>query len=265
MHCQIIGNTFYSIATAAILAFNVDGLVVSSNRVYPSASRLTRFLDGSNTLPYQLRNITVTGNVLKGTDCIANLTAVDGFVFQGNVGSGLGAGSGASLSCIELTGSCSGIAITGNSLSGSFDTKNFYNDDGATVTSANITGNTFVNVAGTGQGLKCANTFGTVAKNYFKNFTVPSVSEHFYTTGSVISPSVIGAGNSFIFNLTVTGVRQGDQVQLSSPSTVWPFTTVGIVCWAYASGANQMTIRYDNTTAGAIGVPAHDFGIEITR
>jgi hypothetical protein len=264
-NCQIIGNTFYAISNFGILTYNVDGLVISSNRVYPSAAKLNTFLDGYNTLPYQLKNIVVSNNVLKGINCLAKLTAVDNLVFQGNSGSNLGAGSGASLSCIELTGSCSGITIVGNSLSGSFDTKNFYNDDGATVTSANITGNTFVNVAGVGHGLKCTNTIGTVAKNYFNSFAVPSISEHFYTTGSAISPSVIGAGSSFIFNLTVTGVRQGDQVQLSSPSTVWPFAQVGIVCWAYASGTNQMTIRYDNTTASPIGVPAHDFGIEITR
>ena len=264
-NCCIRGNTFYSIANYGVLTYNVTGLLIEQNRVYPSASNLGTFLDGYNTLPYQVKNVVVTGNNFSGVNCIAKLTAVVGFVFQGNNGVLLGAGAGATLSCLEFTGTCSNISISGNMLSGAFDTKNFYNDAGATITSANISANLFKATSGSGQALFCGTTTGTIAKNTCIGFTPNSVSQHFYTTGSAISPGVIGTLASFTFNLTVTGVKQGDQVQLSSSSTVWPFTTVGIVCWAYASGANTISIRYDNVTGGAIGVPPHDFGFEVTR
>lgn len=264
-NCAIRGNTAYSIASSFILAYNVYDLIVASNRIYPSAGNMGMFLDGYNSLPYQLKNIVVQGNTLKGINCLMKLTSVIGLVVNGNTGVGLGAGTGATLSCIELTGTCSQVAVTGNDFSGTFDTKNFYNDTGATVTAANISGNIFNNTGGTGQAVFCAATSGTIAKNACVGFVTQSVSEHFYTSGSAISPGVIAAGGSFTFNKTVAGARQGDNIQLSATGLVWPFSTVGIVCWPYVSAAGTVSIRYDNVTAGPIGVPAHDFGFEITR
>lgn len=263
-NCQVIGNTFYSIASSAILAYNVDGLVVSGNRVYPSASNLVRFLDGYNTLPYQLKNITVTGNAFKGINCIANLTAVAGFVFQGNMGSALGAGSGASLSCIELTGSCSGVNISGNTLSGTFDTKNFYSSAGATVSSASIGGNTLINTGGTGVALFSSNTSGNIDQSSMTGFVSPCVGQQFFTTGNAISVGVISSLTAATYTTTVSGASQGDKVTLTPSSTSWP-VPVGVTVSAFVSAANTVSIRYANNTGSAIGVPAHDFGILVTR
>jgi hypothetical protein len=263
-NCQIVGNTFYSMASSAILTFNVDGLVVSGNRVYPSTSNLVRFLDGYNTLPYQLKNITVTGNVLKGIDCIAHLTAVTGFVFQGNVGSGLGAGSGASLSCIELTGSCSGVNISGNTLSGSFDTKNFYNSVAATVSSASIVGNTLINTAGTGVALASANTSGNISQNSITGFPSPCIGQQFFTTGNAISVGVINSLTAATHTLTVSGASQGDKVTLTPAGTTWP-VVAGVEVSAFVSAPDTVSIRYVNVTGSAIGIGAHDFGILVTR
>ena len=263
-NCQILGNTFYSILATAINVFNVDGLVVSKNRVYPAATKLTRFLDGYNTLPYQLKDITVTGNVLKGINCIANLTAVAGFVFQGNVGSGLGAGSGASLSCIELTGSCSGVNICGNTLSGAFDTKNFYNSAGATVSSASIGGNSLINTSGTGVALLSGGTSGNISQSSMTGFTSPCVGQQFFTTGNAISVGTISSLTAATHTLTVSGAAQGDKVTLTPSSTTWP-VPAGVEVSAFISAANTVSIRYVNVTGSAIGVGAHDFGVLVTR
>ena len=263
-NCQILGNTFYSILGTAISVFNVDGLVVSKNRVYPAATKLTRFLDGYNTLPYQLKDITVTSNVLKSITCLANLTAVTGFVFQGNVGSALGAGSGATLSCIELTGTCSGLVISGNVLSGSFDTKNFYNDAGATVTKAAIYGNSLIATSGAGAALVCSGTSGFIGQNSVSGFASPSVGSQFYTTGNAISVGTISSLTAATHTLTVTGAGQGDKVTLTPSSTAWP-VPAGVEVSAFISAANTVSIRYVNVTGSAIGVGAHDFGILVTR
>lgn len=263
-NCQILGNTFYAISSSAILAYNVDGLVVASNRVYPAATKLDRFLDGYNTLPYQLKSIVVAGNVLKSINCIAKLTAVNGFTFQGNVGTALGAGTGASLSCIELTGSCSGLAISGNVLSGSFDTKNFYNDAGAVVTNASIAGNTLINTGGTGVALACSGTSGNIGQNSASGFSLPSVGQQYFTTGNAISVGVIASLSANTYTLTVTGAGQGDKVTLTPASTSWP-VPAGVTVSAFVSAANTVSIRYVNNTGSPIGVGAHDFGVLVTR
>lgn len=264
-NCSISRNTFYSIATQSILLYNVDGLIVSNNRLYPSSGNSGTFIDGTNTIPYQLKNIVIQGNITKNFNCFLNMTAVIGMVVSGNKGVNMGASTGATLSCIQFIGSCSEVSITGNDFSGTFDTKNFYNDIGGTATTANITGNIFNNTSGTGQALVCVNTTGTIAKNTFTGFITPSVSARFATTGNAISPGVIASLGSYVFNKTVTGAAQGDLVQLYSPSTVWPELAPGIVVVSYTSGANQVSIQYTNVTPNAIGVPAHDFGFEVTR
>lgn len=265
--CAIIGNTFFALPLSGVSVYNVDGLIISNNRIYPAGplgARLNIFLDGTNTLPYQIKNIVVQGNTFNSVNCLMALTGVEGLVVNGNNGIALGSGTGATFSAVELVGACSNVAITGNMLSGTFDTENFYNDSGATVAAACISGNSFDNTGGTGAALVCGNTTGAIGENACTGFATVSVGEHFYTTGTAISPGTLGAVGSYTFTKTVTGVRQGDQVQLSSPGTVWP-VPVGIAVNAFSSGPNAVSIRYDNPTAAPIGVPAHDFGFLITR
>jgi len=263
-NCTIHGNTFYSIATFAVLAYNVDGLIISNNRVYPSGANLGTFLDGYNTLPYQLENIVVSGNAFKGVNCLTKLTSVQGLVFNGNNGVSLGGGAGSSLSCVELTGTCSNINITGNVLSGAFDTKNFYNDSGATVTATNIGENTFINTSGTGAALVASNTTGSIKQNALTGFGTPSIGGQIYTSGNEISVGVVNALSSNTFTKTITGSIQGDRVTLTPTSTTWP-APAGIVVSAFVSSPNTVSIQYTNVTGSAIGVGAHDFGILVTR
>jgi hypothetical protein len=267
-NCSITNNAFFQIGQKSIDLYNVVGLLVSNNRVYPSApgaAKMTLFIDGVNTLPYQIKNVVVNGNRIDNVNSLAQLKDPENFVFSNNICTALGAGGGATFSAIELTGTaCRGVTITGNILSGTFGTKNFYNDFGANVVNANIAANTFINTGGTGQALVAGTSEGSILQNKMTGFTANSVGQHFFTTGSAISPGVVGSVGSYVYTATVTGVRQGDQVQLSTSSTVWP-VPVGIIVSAYSSGPNSVSIRYDNPTAGPIGIPAHDFGITVTR
>lgn len=258
---------FFQIPTQSILLYNVKSLTIKSARVYPSApaNRLTCFVDGYNTLPYQVRNVTIDGGTFENVNSLLLGQTVKNLVISGTTCDNAGAGVGATRSLIELYGACDGVSITGNLFSGSFDTKSFYDDTGGPVTKANITGNTFINTgAGTAQALKCANTNGTIANNTFIGFAVPSVSEQFYTAGNAIAVGVVAVGGSQFFNKTVTGAKQGDKVTLTPASVAWP-VPVGIFVTAYVSAPNTVTLRYDNATAGAIGIPNHDFGILVTR
>jgi len=265
-NCAILNNAFFGLANSALLTYNVNGLIVANNRVYPNpgSPNLTRFVDGYNTLPYQLKNIVVQGNLLKGVDCLLQLEDVNGLVFANNNGVDLGASTGATLSCIQLTGTCVNININANVLSGSFDTKNFYDDSGATVSGAVIGGNTFANTSGTGQALVCGGTAGSILVNEMTGFSSPSVGEQIYTTGNAINPGTINSLASSTFTKTITGARQGDRVTLTPSSTTWP-GPAGIVIVSFVSASNTVSIQYTNVTGSPIGVPAHDFGILVTR
>jgi hypothetical protein len=265
-NCAITNNAFFTISNFAILAYNVTGLVIANNRVYKGTgyANLGKFIDGYNTLPYQLKNIVIEGNSFKDIDILAWMTSVDGLSINGNVGLNLGPGNSATVSCIELTGTCSRVNINGNAFSGAFGTKNFYNDSGATVTASSIGQNTFLATSGTGQALVCANTTGSITQNAVTGLTTPSVSEQIYTTGNAISPGVVGSLASSTFTKTITGAKQGDRVTLTPASVTWP-APAGIVISAFISAPNTVSIQYTNVTGSPIGVPAHDFGILVTR
>jgi hypothetical protein len=262
---RMTSNAFFAVNSKCILAYNIDGLQIIGTQVYPNGTgRTGHFIDGYNTLPYQLKDVTILGGTFKNVDCLIQATAVNRLKISNTDCTGFGLGAGATLSGIELTGACVGVSITGNTFSGNFATKNFYNDSAATVTQANITGNTFVNTGGTGQALVCGGTTGVIANNTFIGFTVPSVSELVTTTGSAISPGVILTGTFFNYTATVTGAGQGDRVSISTVSTVWP-VPVGIEVEAFVSAANTVTISYRNVTASAIGVPPHDMRYVVNR
>ena len=263
-NCQISGNTFYAVNTSGVLAYNVDGLIITNNRVYPAGTNMANFLDGYNTLPYQLKNIILSDNTFKGVKSLALLTGVTGLVIKGNNGVSLGGGAGSTFSCIHLTGTCSGLNISGNVLSGTFDTLNFYNSSGATVSNACIAGNTFINTGGTGQALACAGTGGHIGQNSYSGFAAQSLGEQFYTSGNAISVGVIASLTAVTHTLTVSGAAQGDKVTLTPISLTWP-VPAGVEVSAFISAANTVSIRYVNVTGSAIGVGAHDFGILVTR
>lgn len=268
-NCSITNNTFFQISIKAILVYNVTGLLIQGNRAYKDPATLgdpIYFVDGKDTLPYQVVNVIVSGNKFSDLDCLLTATSPKQLIISNNIVSGFGAGSGATLDGIKLDGAPENVSITGNVFSGSFDTQNFYDDSACSsvIANTNISGNLFTNTGGAGAALLCTNSAGVIAGNTFAGFANFSVSESVATTGSTFTPGTITTLNSYTQNITVTSARQGDIVTLSTSSTVWP-APVGIQVVAYVSAPNTVTFRYDNVTAGSILVPSHDWIFTVSR
>lgn len=266
-NCSITNNAFFQTGQKAINLYNVNGLLIEGNRIYPSPGSLNalNFIDGVNSIPYQIKNVTISGNNVTNVDSFCILNSPQQVNIFGNIVTSVGAGNGATQDCINLTGSPVNVSIVGNVFSGSFDTKNFYSDSVATaINNANISGNLFTNTGGTGQALKCPNTKGVISGNTFYGFAAYSVSESVATTGSYFTPGTIVSGGSYTKTISLNGTVQGDNVMIATPYTVWP-VPVGIEIVGYISASNVVTIEYRNVTSGSIVVNAHDLIYTVTR
>lgn len=261
---RISNCDFYDISQQAILVYNVDGLVIEGNTVFSHTSTAS-FVDAANTLPYQIKNVTISNNTFKRVKVIAYATAVQGFVVSGNSGDELGGGSGATTSLLEFTGTCAGIIINGNRFSGNVDAQYFYDDTGATVTEAVITSNSFKATGGTAAALRANNTGGSIGMNTFTGFAANCIGHRWATTSSGVAPGVVALGASSTVNITVAGVLQGDIVHFEPSSTSW-IAPDGFVVTAYVSASNQISLKYTNVgAADPTGVPAHDVTVMVTR
>jgi hypothetical protein len=264
------GWRFYSVATRCFLLYNVQGLQISAPSVYPNgAGRTTYFIDGYNSLPYQIKNVSVHGGVLKNVDCIAKLTSVNGFSMVGLVGESIGAGAGATLSGVELTGAGNtNVTIADCTLSCSFDTKHVYDDSNATggVAAVNIQGNTFINSGGgAGQALVCGNSTGIIANNSFIGFTTPSVSQKVTTTGGAINTGAIASGATYTSGaFTVTGARAGDKVIVGYSGTTFPLAA-GLDIEGLVTANDTVKFVVRNGTAGSLTPAAFDITYTVVR
>lgn len=264
-HVRFKTPAFFSVGQKCILLYNVDGMQIVSPQVYSGEARRTgHFIDGYNTMPYKIKDVSILGGNFKSIDCFIQASAVNNLKISGISCSNFGAGSGATLSGIELVGACAGVSIVGNTFSGSFDTRNFYNDAGAIVTQANITGNTFVNTGGVGQALKCANTSGVIANNTFVGFSAPSISEKVYTSGNSVKPGSIASLAKHTENFTVVGAIQGDRVIIGASGATW-MAPIGIEVTAFISSVNTVSVEYRNVSAGPISILAHDISYTVVR
>lgn len=258
---------FFGVLQRCNLLYNIDGMQITAPQVYhqPGVTRTQYFIDAYNTLPYKVKDVTINGGNLKKVDCLIEGQNLINFKAMGLTCSDFGLGASSARSGIELYGTCSGITISGNTFEGDFGSRHFYNDFGATVTRANITGNTFINTSGgTGAALNCINTSGVIANNTFIGFTAKSVSELVTTTGSAINPGTIASLASWDYIATVVGARQGDVVTVSSVATTWPVAP-GVEIEAFVSAPNTVTIQYRNSRAASVVVPAHDIRYVVNR
>lgn len=261
----ITNNNFFDIGLNCILAYNVDGLVISDNRVYNASFTTDVFLDGLDTTPYQLKNLVLTGNSFKNVNCIAQLEDVEGFTFTGNSGSLLGNGASSARSCISVNGTCTDIVVVGNRLSGEFNTKYFYDDfNASTYYGFSLCSNVFRSTGTTAKALSAFNGIGVISENSYVGFTSPSVGQQYYTTASAITPGTLAAGATYSYTSTVYSARQGDKVTITPADATWPINA-GVIVNAYVSATDTVTLKYTNITTGSIVVPAHDFGILVTR
>jgi hypothetical protein len=73
---RVTNNTFYGITLRHIEVWNVRGLIVANNNAYAPGGASTTFIDIYSGGPVLARDITVTGNVVKGLYGFAALSTV---------------------------------------------------------------------------------------------------------------------------------------------------------------------------------------------
>lgn len=173
-NARLTDNYFFSIAQDCIALTNADSIVIQGNNVFSPTSTKT-FLQAGGDVPAEVRNVLIKGNTLRKVECLADLTAIDGFVMDGNIADTVGAGAKSARSLIRCAGSCSGLVLTSNLMKGNVGPMSFYDDSAAAVSGSIITGNSFVATGGNGPALRAANTTGRIGDNSFAGFPEQSV------------------------------------------------------------------------------------------
>lgn len=250
---RIIAPNFFDIPTRCILLQNVINLSIVAPQVYRVGSGRTQFfVDGYTLTPYQLKNISITGGSFGGTssgvDCLVKATAVDGLAVVGTTGRLLGAGSGATLSCVELSGTCLNVQIGSNNWSGSFDTVHFYYDSGGggSVTATSIVGNTFNNTSGAGVCINASSTTGIFWPNKFTGFTRDVTTGDYLASGLPLNQQV-----------TLTyGATVSTDASLGSSFAITATNGTAFTISNPTSPSTGQVIRYTirNASGGALGV-----------
>jgi hypothetical protein len=267
-HVRIEGADFYNITNSCIKVVNCEGLVVNGNIMdQPNAATKTPyFIDAITTAPTLAKIITVSGNTIRGPRTVFGGNGVIDVTINGNTITEAGIGAGETLDMFTWTGTCVNVGLTGNTLRGSYDTRNFWNDTGSVSVTGNIGDNTFVNNGGAGDAFRSTLKFtGRVSPNYLTGFTNNQLSQKVNSTGAAVNPGNIAAGGTFTYGpITMIGAALGDKVQVGTMSGGW-VAAAGIEQLGYCNGANQLTVLYRNSTAGIINVAAHDIWIEGTR
>jgi hypothetical protein len=263
-NAQFMHPKFFQVAQRAFLLYNVVNLQVIGASVYPSSGTnyMQYFLDGVNTLPYQINGVSVIAGIFINVQTLAYVAASNNLKISDITAINA---SPTTVAFITPTGTTTNLTITNSTISGNFATKKVYDDSGATVTGANITGNTFINTGGgTVAAMSPSNTTGRIADNTFIGFNLPCVSQRWFTTGSAIAPGTIAAGGSFTFTLAIAGAAQGDTCTAWSGSLVDPIPN-GLTTRVWISAAGTLSFKLTNNTAAGIAVTAFDYGFLVER
>ena len=75
-----------------------------------------------------------------------------------------------------------------------------------------------------------------------------------------IDPASIAASGTATADITVTGAALGDYVMVAAP-----YDLQGLVCTAYVSAADTVTIVLFNPTAGAVDLASGDWKVKVMR
>lgn len=167
---SIFGCNFFNCPVRCIIIYNAYGICIDANRVtQPSSAWKTgAFVDAADAAPVLANRITVSGNMLEGVNRIFDGSNVNDVAITGNTGSLMGAGAGEIYNCIKANGTCSNITVSGNSISGAYDTKNYVNVTG--VTGAVVSGNNFHATSGTGAAVVGTGATGMLSPNFYRGF-----------------------------------------------------------------------------------------------
>lgn len=263
---KILGCDFFYLTQSAVIIQNCSGLVMSGCVLsQPNSTTKTPYLiDAITTDPYDVSNITITGNTVRGARTFFGAKNAANVTISGNTITESGAGAGETMNLFRLSGQIVNLNITGNAIRGSYDNSSFYNDSAATNVTGCISSNTFTNDGGSGDALNCTKFTGRILSNHFAGFTNRQIGEKRSTTGAPISPGTLTTGASYGYSFPVSCATYGDSVTVGTISNAWLAQT-GIDVRSFVNAPGSARIEYRNTTTGTISIPAHDAWVEVTR
>lgn len=263
---RITGCDFFNIVGRVVGLINVDGFTMTGcNISQPNSTTKTTIVFDAQTNLVNAKNIAITGNVIQGARTLFASASVQNVVISNNTVFQAGNGTGETQNMFNISGSNTGLSITGNALSGSYDSSTFYEDTAATSVDGYIGNNVFTNTGGAGNCFASALVFtGSMSENRVANFVNYQVSGKATTTGNAVNPGTIGALSIYQYTMTVIGAKVGDFVNVNIDESS-DFLAAGITLKGFVSTANTVQLRYSNNTSSGIAVSAHDVNVLVTR
>lgn len=170
---RFIGCSFFSIPVRVLLAYQIQGLLVTGCSMYNEGTYVSnKFFDGIDSAPTLVNNVTITGNNFRYVSCIFGCSNATNVTITGNTGTNLGAAGAETISVITLQNAIDGLVISGNLFSGSYGSQSFYSDGRTTtVTNVAVTGNVFIDTGSTVTAISATKSTGIFSPNVFSGFT----------------------------------------------------------------------------------------------
>ena len=243
---NVSNNNFFNCPTRCIIVYNAYGVVANGNRVSQAVStdRTATFFDAADASPAVAKRFTITGNTFEGVIRLFEGASVSDVVISGNVGSLMGAGVGTLYHCIKCSGTSSNIVVSGNSISGSYDTKNIVLM--SAVTGASVVGNNLTATSGTGAAIVFnSSSTGTAAPNSFTGFTTKVTADSLTAVGYNITGIQVPTYGATIN----TDAALGDTSLVIVTNTT-PFT---MAAPSNPSDGRTLNILVINTSGGVMG------------
>lgn len=263
---RITGCDFFNITGRVVGLINVSGFVMSGcNISQPNSTTRTPIIFDAQTDLVNAKNIAITGNAIEGARTLFASAGIENVTLSGNTVYRSGVGTGETQSMFNISGINTGLSITGNNFSGSYDTSQFYSDITASSVDGFIGNNVFSNTGGAGDCFASGLVFtGSMAENRTVAFANYQVSGKATTTGNAVSPGTIAALDIFQYTMSVIGAKVGDFVTVNIDESS-DFLVAGITLKGFVSATNVVQLRYSNNSAGSIAVSAHDVNVLVTR
>lgn len=264
---RITGCDFFNITGRVLGLINISGFVMSGcNISQPNSTTKTTIVFDAQTNLVSAKNIAVTGNVIQGARTLFSSAGVENVTISGNTVFQSGNGTGETQTMFNFSGSSTGVNISGNNLSGSYDTSIFWEDSSATLVDGCIGGNVFTNTGGAGNCFSPSMVYtGALTENRTVSFVNYQVSGKATTTGNAVNPGTIAGLDIFQYTMTVIGAKVGDFVSTIVIDESSDYLAAGITMKAFVSAANTVQLRYANSTPSGIAVAAHDVSVVVSR
>jgi hypothetical protein len=263
---RITGCNFFNITGRVIGLINVSGFTMTGcNISQPNSTTRTLIIFDAQTNLVSAKNIAITGNAIEGARTLFASAGVENVTLSGNTVYRSGNGTGETQSLFNISGVNTGLSITGNTFSGSYDNSVFYADTAATSVDGFIGSNAFINTGGSGNCFASGLVFsGSMVENRTVDFVNYQITGKATTTGNAVNPGTIPAIDIFQYTMSVIGANVGDFVTVNINENS-DFLSAGITLKGFVSSANTVQLRYSNNTSSGIPISAHDVNVLVTR